>query len=113
MLTLVGYWTIVLFNKKNWNFKYRDEIIMILSISMIGFMYLGNMFYNPKIILFLYIDPFLLSTIIGSLLLIYSNRFYQWMKAKNNGHAHFPFEKVAVPVLTLIIASVFLNYFSL
>ena len=35
----------------------------------------------------------------------YSSEFYQWMKRKNGGHAHFPFEKVVVPVVALVLVS--------
>ncbi len=35
------------------------------------------------------------------------------MKAKNGGHAHFPFEKVAVPVLALALLSVYFYYYPL
>ncbi len=32
--------------------------------------------------------------------------FYAWMKAKNGGHAHFPFEKVVVPIALLALMNV-------
>ena len=35
------------------------------------------------------------------------------MKAKNGGHAHFPFEKVVLPVLALALLSVYFNYYPL
>lgn len=111
MLALVGYWTIVWFDKKGWNFKGRDILLVTLSIAMIGFMYISEMKYEPKALLVFYIDPFLFSTLLGALVLIYSSKFYQWMKAKNGGHAHFPFEKVFVPVASLAILSIYFNYY--
>lgn len=110
-LTLVGFWTIKWFDKKGWNFKGRDFTIIAVSVAMIGFMYVSELPYDPKPILFLYIDPFLFSTIIGALVLIWSSDFYQWMKAKNGGHAHFPFEKVVVPVAALALVSLYFNYY--
>ena len=58
-----------------------------------------------------YLDPILFSTILGMLLFIYSQKFYQWMKARNGGHAHFPFEKVVLPVVWLLAGSVYFTYF--
>ena len=74
-------------------------------------MYIGKMQYHAEVIGILYLDPFLFSVLVGAALLIFSSDFYQWMKAKNNGHAHFPFEKVFVPVFALLLASLYFNYF--
>ena len=101
-------------DKKNWRFAGRDFWLIALSVAMIGFMYVGEMSYRPEpLLFFLYLDPFLFSVIAGAVVLILSNRFYQWMKAKNGGHAHFPFEKVAVPVLALALLSVYFYYYPL
>ena len=113
MLAILGYWTIAWFEKKNWRFAGRDFWLIALSVAMIGFVYRDMLTYSPQIFLFLYIDPFLFSVIAGAVVLILSNRFYQWMKAKNGGHAHFPFEKVAVPVLALALLSVYFYYYPL
>ncbi len=108
LLTLLGYWTILFFDKKNWNFKFRNALLMILSISMIFTIYINEVKYTPKLILhFLYLDPILFSTFIGSLTFVYSQKLYQYMKAKNNNHAHFPFEKVVLPFLFLLFISLF------
>lgn len=32
------------------------------------------------------------------------------MKARNNNHAHFPFEKVVLPLAMLTVGSLLLNY---
>ncbi len=112
-LVLLGYWTIKWFDKKNWHFKGRDFIILVASVAMIGFMYINKLEYHAEVIGFLYLDPFLFSTISGALVLVFSSDFYQWMKRKNGGHAHFPFEKVFVPVAALLILSAYFYYFPL
>lgn len=109
MLALIGYWTILWFDKKGWNFKFRNSLLMLLSISMIGGVYIKDLTYTPKPILIFYMDPFLFCTILGALILIYSSVFYQWMKAKNGGHAHFPFEKVVLPIAALTLAGYIVN----
>ena len=50
-------------------------------------------------------------TLLGAAVLTYSSVFYQWMKAKNGGHAHFPFEKVVLPIAALALTSYAVNYF--
>jgi len=111
-LVLLGYWTIKWFDKKNWHFPYRDFLLITLSVAMIGFMYLGKLSYHSEVVGFIfYLDPFLFSVIIGAVVFICSSHFYQWMKKKNGGHAHFPFEKVFVPVAALFLASAYFYYF--
>ena len=112
-LVILGYWTIKWFDKKGWYFKGRDSVILISSVAMILFMYISQLAYTPKAILIFWIDPFLFATICGALVLHYSSEFYQWMKRHNGGHAHFPFEKVAVPVVTLLLTAKLFAYLQL
>ena len=113
MLAILGYWTIVWFDRKNWHFAGRDFWLMFLSIGMIGFVYFGQLVYTPRIIGFLYIDAFLLSALTGAAVYILTEKLYALMKAKNGGHAHFPFEKVVLPVAALFICSVIMNFYQI
>lgn len=111
MLAILGYWVIRGFQKKNWNFVHRDFLLMVLSIGSVGFMYMGELVYNPMVFLgFLYLDPFLFATLCGAFMFILAMNFYEWMKAKNGGHSHFPFEKVVVPVLSVFLLSLLFHY---
>ncbi len=112
LLALLGYWLILWFDKKKWRFRGRDALLMIVSVGSIGFMYVRDLMYVPQPVLFvLYLDPFLFWTLAGALLFIYTEKLYFWMKARNGGHAHFPFEKVVMPVAVLALVSVALNYY--
>ena len=113
LFALLGYWLILWFDKKNWHFKGRNFILMFLSVAMIGFMYLGELVYSPQVIGFLYIDQFLLASLCGAFLYIFSQKFYAFMKNLNNGHAHFPFEKVVLPLALLFVVSFVLDFYSL
>lgn len=110
LLALIGYWTILWFDKKHWNFAFRNPILMALSLAIIAGVYIKDLTYTPKPILIFYMDPFLFCTLLGAAILIYSSVFYQWMKAKNGGHAHFPFEKVVLPIVALALASWAVDY---
>ena len=113
MLVIIGYWMLSWMDKKGWHFAGRDFIVIVSSVAMIGFMYVSELIYTPQIIGIFYMDGFLFSVLVGAAVMHYSSEFYQWMKARNGGHAHFPFEKVAVPVLALCLASAYFYYFPL
>ena len=112
-LVLIGYWTLKWMDKKGWHFKGRDFIVLVSSVAMILFMYISELPYEPKAILIFWMDPFLFATITGALVMHYSSEFYQWMKRHNGGHAHFPFEKVAVPVVALCLTAKLFSYLQL
>ena len=106
ILTLLGYWTLKFMDKKGWHFWGRDAIVIIASVAMIGFIYISEVTYYPtEICGGLVMDPVLFGTICGALIFILTGKLYQWMKEKNGGHAHFPFEKVVLPLVALLLAS--------
>ena len=73
---------------------------MLLSIGSIGFVYAGTLEYKPGLHWnLLYIDSFLLATLCGAAAHIGGVHLYAYLKEKNGGHAHFPFEKVLIPIL--------------
>lgn len=114
LMALAGYWSIVWFNKKNWHFAGRDFFLMILSLSLVAGVYVSELAYSPQVILgLLWLDPFLFSYLLGAAIYIYSEKFYDFMKRQNKNHAHFPFEKVVLPVGLLAAASVVLTYYPL
>jgi hypothetical protein len=114
MLAIIGYWAIRWFEKRNWQFPYRDSLLMVMSIASVGFMYMGDLHYDPTVYLgFLYIDSFLFTTILGAITFILAMNFYEWMKKKNGGHAHFPFEKVVVPVVALCLTAKLFSYLAI
>ena len=109
LMALGGYWLIKWFDKKNWNFKFRNKVLMALSLSTVIPMYFGMLTYTPQKYL-LYLDKFLAVYLLGALVIPLTSKLYQYMKAKNGGHAHFPFEKVVIPVLTLTLISLILHF---
>ena len=48
MLAIIGFWTIRWFEKKGWNFKGRDWTLIIVSVAMIGFMYISEIKYTQN-----------------------------------------------------------------
>ena len=107
LLAMLGYWTIRFMDKHKWTFFGYKKLSMLVCLSMIGAVYIKDLTYNPRVILgVFYLDPFLFSTLMGFFVLVFGVNFYAWMKAKNGGHAHFPFEKVVVPIALLALVNV-------
>lgn len=106
LLTLLGYWLVKFFDKRGWKFWGRNALLIGLSVAMIAFAYVGDIDYSPQWFMgFIYIDPILFGTLVGMILFILVEKLYERMKAKNGGHAHFPFERVVLPVVALALAS--------
>lgn len=102
LLVILGYWTIKWFDKKNWHFFGRDVILILLSFSMIAGVYISEIDYKPCYWIF---DAFLFWAIVGGITYIVSQTLYEFMKKRNNNHAHFPFEKVVIALLMLAMVS--------
>lgn len=51
------------------------------------------------------IDRLLIGIAVGSVAFLASVLIYDMLKKRNDGHSHFPFQKIAMPVGTLIILS--------
>lgn len=106
LLTLLGYWLVKFFDKRGWKFWGRNALLIGLSVAMIAFAYIGDIDYTPEWILgFIYTDPILFGTLVGMLVFILVEKLYEWMKVKNGGHAHFPFERVVLPIVALAVCS--------
>jgi hypothetical protein len=54
------------------------------------------------------IDKLLFGTIIGTIFFILSVWLHDFLKSKNGGKSYFMYQKVVIPVLTLIILSLIL-----
>ena len=105
-LFALSQWTVYFFEKKNIKNIVVKVLCYVCWYAMIIPLYLGK---EPSIIFNLNtifgIDEFLLSIIIGTLTLFASAKLYHYMKDKNGGKPHFPFEKVVLPISSLFIVS--------
>lgn len=96
---------------KNWRFfgvnfvtgavYYAAVLIPFYQKNIISKKILGNHYQT-----LFGIDKLVLGIFVGSIFLLSGVIAYEIIKKKNNGHAHFPFEKVALPISPLIILSI-------
>jgi len=103
-------WTISWLGKKNINFRGRTILTTLgyYLLIVVPLYFLGIM-GNPLNTLYIYgvlIDKLLLGIIAGSAGFYFSVSWYNYLKEKNQSRAHFPFQKIAMPVGVLIILSV-------
>ena len=106
LLLAISSGLVLLLKKKNINNIFLNILIYILDYCMLIPLYIGEvpqLIFNAKTILF--IDEFLFSVLSGSLILFSSSKLYYYTKNKN-GKPHFPFEKVVLPIVNLIVLSI-------
>jgi hypothetical protein len=105
------FWTIDWFNKKNIRFKGRKilttigyYILVVLPLYFLKIIHL----HIPRYETFCGcgIDKMSVGIASGSVAFLIGALVYEYLKKKNNGRAHFPFEKVVFPIAPLIILSI-------
>ena len=107
LLLMTYYFTIKFVEYKKWIFKFYRIFWALMTLLLVPVMY---NFVTYKYDTFFGIDAFLVSMIAGAFAFWLSQFIYQKMKSANNGHAHFPFEKVVMAILFLLITSIIFNY---
>lgn len=107
-------WTLVWFDKRNIRFKGRKIITTLVYYAvLIAPLYYPLHYIGHPLNKLWGIDRLLLGIIIGSILFLAGAMSYAHMKAKNNGHAYFPFQKVVMPVAPLLIMSIVFYFVTL
>lgn len=113
LLVALSLWTINYFQSKRWtwgNTYLRDISIFILYYALtIWPLWSQNLIGQASQKLF-GMDKLIFGIIVGSLLFVFSNFSYEYLKKRNQGKAYFPFQKVAMPIASLLIFS-FIFYF--
>lgn len=108
MLIALSAWTISYCDKKRWfinNRSWRDPLIVLAYYLMVIWpLYAQDFIGNPFNRLF-GLDKLALGIVSGSLVFALAAWGYEEMKKRNGGHAHFPLEKVVLPVSSLITLS--------
>lgn len=102
-------WTINWLNQKKIHFKGRKILITtIYYILIIASLSVGNIIGSPLNTLW-GIDKLILGIIIGSITFLSGYICYTLIK-KRQGHAHFPFQKVVMPVAPLVLLTLIFHY---
>ena len=98
-------WTLDYLARKGWRFKFDILTVTVgYYLLIVVPLYFMDLIGHPLNV-FWGIDKIVLGTLIGSLALWGASMWYESLKKNNAGHAYFPFQKVAMPVLSLAILS--------
>lgn len=101
----VSVWTVTWMRGKKWSFKYDNIVVPVAYyVLVLGPLYYGETIGHPLNKIF-GIDKILFGTIIGTAVFVLANYLHAFLKTKNGGKSYFPYQKVAVPVLSLLIIS--------
>lgn len=109
------FWTLDWFKRKNINFHYQKTITiasyLILIILPLYFLKIINFsFVYANSFCGCGLNKMLVGVVSGMIFFYLGAIWYEYLKKKNNGHAHFPFQKVVMPILPLLVLS-FVFYF--
>lgn len=104
MMSLV-LWTINFLTKHNIKFLFRKLLITALYYApLVWYLHHKTLIGHPENTLW-GIDKLLLGIIVGSILFVINMCLYQAFKERNNGHAWFPFQKIVMAVIALLVTS--------
>ncbi len=108
LLVSVILWTLIYLKKRGWSFQDDGVVITLAYILLIYIpLYYAGIIGNPENKI-LGLDKIIFGSSIGLVVIFAGHWTNLYMKKKNNGKAFFAFQKVVVPVLTLIITSLIL-----
>ena len=109
------FWTLDWFRRKNTKSFWLEPLTILFYFLIVIFPLFfiktgGYPIIGKELNKLWGVDKMLLGIFLGSLLFFGGAKFYEYLKKKNNGRAHFPFQKVVMPVAPLAIMSL-LFYF--
>jgi hypothetical protein len=102
-------WTETWLEKKSIRFKGRAVVdALVYYLVIIVPLYYSGIIGHPSNVLHIYglnIDKLIFGIVAGSLAFWLGATWYFELKAKNGGHAYFPFQKVVMPIAPLVVLS--------
>jgi hypothetical protein len=109
------FWTLDWFKKKNINFRFKRTITAISYFALIIVpLYFLNIINFSIVPVGSFcgcgLNKMLVGVVVGTIAFFLGALWYDYLKEKNNNRAHFPFQKVVMPIAPLIILSI-LFYF--
>jgi hypothetical protein len=102
LFLMLYYFSIKFSEAKKWTFPGYRLVWAAATLVFVPFVYKAVPWMSES---YFGMDAFLLAMIAGAAAFDVSQRLYQRMKAANGGHAHFPFEKVAMAIAFMTAAS--------
>lgn len=109
-LISLSLWTIIWLKDKKWTFPLYQPVVFLVTYGLVIIpLYLKTIIGHPANT-FWGIDKLVLGMAVGTATFILGVLINNLLKKKNNGKVYFPFQKVFIPVVLLLIASVVFYY---
>lgn len=101
-------WTLLYMKKKKWNFN-DDGIIVTLAYILLTYipLYYAGIIGHPLNQIW-GIDKIIAGSVIGAVAVYIGHWFHAYLKKKNHGKSFFPYQRVVVPILFLLLTSLIL-----
>lgn len=99
-------WTLNWLSFKKIDFKYKVPLVSLAYFALIFLPLSWIDIIGHPLNRFLGIDKLVLGMILGSVSFWIGGMSYNKLKIRNNNRAHFPFQKVVMPVAPLVILSI-------
>ena len=107
-LLSASLWTIDWLGRKNIKFFLKKSLVILAYYAMtIIPLYYAKIITNPEaFICSCTSDKLILGIIEGTTGFFFGTKLYEFLKQRNDGHAHFPYEKIVFPVAAIVILTV-------
>jgi hypothetical protein len=99
-------WTLSYMKKKGWSF-HDDGIVITLAYIFLTYipLYYAGIVGHPLNMIW-GMDKILVGSVIGSIMLYIGHWIHAYLKKKNNNKSFFAYQRVAVPIIILIVTSI-------
>lgn len=107
----VSLWLITWLKKKNINFRWLSALILVLfyATTLLS-LFLMKMIWVENCQKIWGYDKLLVGIVFGSLSFIIGHGLNLFLKKANQGKVYFPFQKVVLPILFLVVLNVVFYY---
>jgi len=110
LLMSLTIWTIIWLNKKRIRFLFRKILVLVFWYGITIYpLYWWGIVGHPEN-KFWGIDKLIFGIISGSIVFLISVLFHGFLLQKNQGKSFFPFQKVIIPILFLLVLSLIFYY---
>ena len=105
LIIAMAWWTVNWLIKKNWCFRGCGSMTFLAYylLTLVPLYYSGVI--GNELNKLWGVDKLLLGVLAGSILFYLGTRYHFYLKAKNNDKVYFPFQKVILNLVVLILAS--------
>lgn len=107
----VFFWMVDFMGKRNWTFKFKFGNLLrnvILAGVTAYFIYLAVAGYitNHTDHLIVGVDKMIVGPLFGAILFTAATQLHFFLREKNGGKAYFPFQKVVIPMSSLLVSTI-------